>query len=140
MQVVIPSSQKSWIGSSSTPFRSTFDIYLTTGNLNVGKAFHIRDTIKGRYFYPREPGMSNTDLRMVEKCDTLRSPLVPLFRVTVQLLRSMVSIEPLTLITSSPDGQGEISNKSRPLKPGEVGEWILLDGVCPTPRVSHPSL
>jgi len=63
VQVVIPSSQKSWIG----------------------KAFHIRDTIKGRYFYPREP-----------------------------------------------DGQGEISNRSRPLKPGEVGEWILLDGTPAT--------
>ncbi len=42
------------------------DIRLTTGNPNVGKAFHIRDTIKGRYFYPREPGMYSTDLRIVE--------------------------------------------------------------------------
>lgn len=60
VQVVIPSSQKSWIG----------------------KAFQIRDVINGQYFYPREP-----------------------------------------------DGQGEISSVSRPLKDGEVGEWILLDGV-----------
>lgn len=111
-----------------------FDIQLTTGNLNVGKAFHIRDTIKGRYFYPREPGMSSTDLLMVEKCNTLRSPPVPLFRYAIRLL----PIEPLTHFTLTPDGQGEISNKSRPLKPGEVGEWILLDGVCPTPRISHP--
>ena len=42
----------------------------------------------------------------------------------------------LTLIALTLDGQGEISNKSRPLKPGEVGEWILLDGVCPIPETS----
>jgi hypothetical protein len=117
-----------------------FDIYLTTGNPNIGKAFHIRDTIKGRYFYPREPGMSSTDLRMKEKYDALRPPPVSLFRDTVRLVRFMVrftSVEPLTLTTLTSDGQGEISNKSRPLKPGEVGEWILLDGVSPTPRISH---
>lgn len=28
------------------------------------------------------------------------------------------------------DGEGEISETSRPLKDGEVGEWVLLDGVC----------
>jgi hypothetical protein len=53
---------------------------------------------------------------------------------------SFTSIEPLTPITLATAGQGEISNKSRPLKPGEVGEWILLDAVCPTPRISHPFL
>jgi len=53
-------------------FTEVFDTYLTTGNPIVGKAFHIRDTIKGRYYYPREPGMSSTDLRMQEKCNTLR--------------------------------------------------------------------
>ena len=47
-------------------------------------------------------------------------------------------IHRLTLITLSPDGQGEISNKSRPLKPGEAGEWILLDGVGLTPGPFRP--
>jgi len=120
-------------------FSMAFDIYSTTGNPNIGKAFHIRDTIKGRYFYPREPGMSSTNLRTEDKSDTLRPPLVSLSRDAVRLLRSMLRW-PLTITTLTSDGQGEISNKSRPLKPGEVGEWILLDGVSPTPRVSHPSL
>lgn len=29
-----------------------------------------------------------------------------------------------------PDGHGEFSDVSRPLKDGETAEWILLDGVC----------
>lgn len=32
----------------------------------------------------------------------------------------------LTWVT---DGKGEISEKSRPLQEGEIGQWILLDGV-----------
>jgi len=56
--VVLPSSQKSWIGA----------------------AYQIRDVIKGQYYYPREP-----------------------------------------------DGNGETSPTPRPLKEGEVGEWVLLD-------------
>jgi len=56
---VIPSSQKSWIG----------------------KAYHIKDIIYGRFYYPRDP-----------------------------------------------DGLGEASDTPRPLKDGEIGEWILLDG------------
>ncbi|TBU65049.1 survival protein sure-like phosphatase/nucleotidase [Dichomitus squalens] len=63
VRVVIPSSQKSWIG----------------------KAYHIKDIITGRYYYPRDP-----------------------------------------------DGEGEISETSRPLKDGEVGEWVLLDGTPAT--------
>ncbi|KAJ8702629.1 hypothetical protein PTI98_001330 [Pleurotus ostreatus] len=63
VKVVIPSSQKSWIG----------------------KAYHITEITKGRYYYPREP-----------------------------------------------DGMGEISEISRPLKDGEVAEWILLDGTPAT--------
>ncbi|KAJ6519843.1 survival protein sure-like phosphatase/nucleotidase [Mycena sanguinolenta] len=64
VKVVLPSSQKSWIG----------------------KAFHITEITKGRYFYPR-----------------------------------------------APDGlTGETSPTSRPLKDGEVGEWILLDGTPAT--------
>jgi len=49
-----------------------FDTCLTTGNPLLGKAFHIRDTIKGRYFYPREPGMRSVNLRIDEKHNTLR--------------------------------------------------------------------
>ncbi|KAI0669920.1 survival protein sure-like phosphatase/nucleotidase, partial [Trametes maxima] len=58
VKVVIPSSQKSWIG----------------------KAYHIKDIVAGRYYYPREP----------------------------------------------------VSEESRPLKDGEVAEWILLDGTPAT--------
>ncbi|KAJ7103509.1 survival protein sure-like phosphatase/nucleotidase [Mycena belliarum] len=64
VKVVLPSSQKSWIG----------------------KAFHITEITKGRYFYPTKPdGLS-----------------------------------------------GETSPISRPLKDGEVAEWILLDGTPAT--------
>ncbi|KAI5124642.1 hypothetical protein M0805_004251 [Coniferiporia weirii] len=65
VKVVIPSSQKSWIG----------------------KAYHIKEITKGRYFYPRDP-----------------------------------------------DGIGETSALSRPLKidEGEFAEWILLDGTPAT--------
>ncbi|KAH7915777.1 sure-like protein [Hygrophoropsis aurantiaca] len=63
VKVVIPSSQKSWIG----------------------KAYHITETTEGRYYYPREP-----------------------------------------------DGLGETSYVSRPLRDGEIAEWILLDGTPAT--------
>ncbi|KAH7930994.1 sure-like protein [Leucogyrophana mollusca] len=63
VKVVVPSSQKSWIG----------------------KAYHITEITKGRYYYPREP-----------------------------------------------DGLGDTSPVSRPLKDGEVAEWILLDGTPAT--------
>ncbi|KAK7064214.1 sure-like protein [Favolaschia claudopus] len=64
VSVVIPSSQKSWIG----------------------KAFHITEITNGRYFYP-----------------------------------------------TGPDGlTGETSTTPRPLKDGEVAEWILLDGTPAT--------
>ncbi|EJD47666.1 sure-like protein [Auricularia subglabra TFB-10046 SS5] len=63
VRVVVPSSQKSWIG----------------------KAFHIKEDIQGRYYYPRLP-----------------------------------------------DGHGETSPSSRPLKEDEVAEWILFDGTPAT--------
>jgi len=63
VKVVVPSSQKSWIG----------------------KAYHITQIVKGRYYYPRDP-----------------------------------------------DGKGEVSSVSRPLKEGEIAEWILLDGTPAT--------
>ncbi|KAH6917360.1 cytoplasm protein [Coprinopsis sp. MPI-PUGE-AT-0042] len=62
VKVVLPSSQKSWIG----------------------KAYHIKEVTAGRYYYPKE------------------------------------------------DGTGETSTKSRPLKEGELAEWILLDGTPAT--------
>ncbi|KAF9505021.1 hypothetical protein BS47DRAFT_1437345 [Hydnum rufescens UP504] len=64
VKVVIPSSQKSWIG----------------------KAFHIKEKITGRYYYPRQ----------------------------------------------HPNLKPETSHVSRPLKEGELGEWILLDGTPAT--------
>ncbi|KAF8516183.1 sure-like protein [Hysterangium stoloniferum] len=63
VRVVVPSSQKSWIG----------------------KAFQIKEIVKGRYYYPTKP-----------------------------------------------DGAGETSEISRPLREGEVAEWILLDGTPAT--------
>ncbi|KAI0961530.1 hypothetical protein AcV7_000610 [Taiwanofungus camphoratus] len=63
VKVVIPSSQKSWIG----------------------KAYQIKDIISGRYYYPQDP-----------------------------------------------DGAGETSEQSRPLKNGEAAEWVLLDGTPAT--------
>ncbi|KAF8337397.1 sure-like protein [Cantharellus anzutake] len=63
--VVLPSSQKSWIG----------------------KAYHIKEKIYGRYYYP--------------------------------------------LILHS-DARSEVSDASRPLKEGELGEWILLDATPAT--------
>ncbi|KAI0033144.1 sure-like protein [Vararia minispora EC-137] len=63
VKVVVPSSQKSWIG----------------------KAYQIHDTIRGRYYYPKDP-----------------------------------------------NGHGEVSEVSRPLKEGEVAEWVLLDGTPAT--------
>ncbi|KAF9453796.1 sure-like protein [Macrolepiota fuliginosa MF-IS2] len=62
VKVVLPSSQKSWIG----------------------KAYHIKEITKGSYFYPRE------------------------------------------------DGQGDITDTSRPTKDGELAEWVLLDGTPAT--------
>ncbi|KAL1719503.1 survival protein sure-like phosphatase/nucleotidase [Schizophyllum commune] len=63
VRVVLPSSQKSWIG----------------------KAFHIKEIVTGQYYYPTEPY-----------------------------------------------GYGETSEVSRPLKEGEVAEWILLNGTPAT--------
>ncbi|KAF8745549.1 hypothetical protein AX14_006872 [Amanita brunnescens Koide BX004] len=62
VKVVLPSSQRSWIA----------------------KAYFVKQTIRGSYFYPRD------------------------------------------------DGQGEVSVHSRPLKAGEIAEWILLDGTPAT--------
>ncbi|KAF8591830.1 sure-like protein [Ramaria rubella] len=63
VKVVVPSSQKSWIG----------------------KAYHIKEIVKGRFYYPKQP-----------------------------------------------DGLGETSDSSRPLRDGEIAEWILLDGTPAT--------
>ncbi|KZT52837.1 sure-like protein [Calocera cornea HHB12733] len=80
VKVVLPASQKSWIG----------------------KAYVIKDVIKGKYYYPREPGTS---------------------------VRSSDATFRLTVIT---DGMGEHSDASRPLKDGEVAEWILLEATPAT--------
>ena len=81
VKVVVPSSQKSWIG----------------------KAYQIKDITGGRYFYPRHPGMSCI--------------------LTISIVGASDD--------HSPDGHGEISTVSRPVKrnEGEYAEWILLDGV-----------
>ncbi|KIJ30958.1 hypothetical protein M422DRAFT_186528 [Sphaerobolus stellatus SS14] len=51
----------------------------------IDKAYHIKETVRGRYYYPKHP-----------------------------------------------DGHGETSEVSRPLREGEVAEWILLDGTPAT--------
>lgn len=63
VKVVVPSSQKSWIG----------------------KAYQIKDVVRGKYYYPTEP-----------------------------------------------NGNGEVCETSRPLREGEVSEWVLLDGTPAT--------
>ena len=65
-----------------------------------GKAYHIMDIVKGRYYYPKGVGA------VLLRPSFLRSPL-----------------------NSDPGGQGEISPSPRSLKEGEIGEWILLDAV-----------
>ncbi|KAJ7293600.1 sure-like protein [Mycena rebaudengoi] len=76
VKVIIPSTQKSWIGLLA--FWLVSEILLT--------AVDLREITKGRYFYP-----------------------------------------------AGPDGlTGETSEISRPLKAGEVAEWILLDGTPAT--------
>ena len=86
--------------------------------------------------------MCSADLYMEKKRNALYPSSLFLFLGgAVRLLLVMgyfTSVVSQTLITLTPDGQGEISNKSRPLKPGEVGEWILLDGVGPIPRAPSP--
>ncbi|KAF8898716.1 survival protein sure-like phosphatase/nucleotidase [Infundibulicybe gibba] len=62
VKVVLPSSQKSWIG----------------------KAYHIKEVTKGSYFYPNI------------------------------------------------DGRGDRTQHSRPIRDGEIGEWILLDATPAT--------
>ncbi|KAF9505013.1 hypothetical protein BS47DRAFT_1368373 [Hydnum rufescens UP504] len=86
VKVVIPSSQKSWIGLSNLhvpiterePVEANFPPLVP-----LDKAFHIKEKITGRYYYPRQHP----------------SDLKP-----------------------------ETSHVSRPLKEGELGQWILLDG------------
>ena len=50
MKVVLPSTQKSWIGWSSS-YKDQFN-----HSPLKGKAFHIKEIIKGNYFYPKEDG------------------------------------------------------------------------------------
>ena len=68
---------------------------------SAGKAYHIKEIVNGRYYYPKLPG------------------------TCAQSVYNKVTyfIGPFT------DGLGETSDKSRPLRNGEVAEWIVLDGV-----------
>jgi hypothetical protein len=50
VKVVVPSSQKSWIGESKQSCSgSRADASL------AGNAFHIKEITKGKYYYPKEP-------------------------------------------------------------------------------------
>ncbi|KAG8951591.1 hypothetical protein FRC04_005878 [Tulasnella sp. 424] len=83
VKVVIPSSQKSWIG----------------------KAYQIKDIIKGA---PKKIATYET---------AFSNPFL---------------IQGRYYYPRAPDGKGETSEFSRPLKEGEVGEWVLLDGTPAT--------
>ncbi|KAE9411130.1 sure-like protein [Gymnopus androsaceus JB14] len=80
VKVVIPSSQRSWIGirCHAPPISSLADH-------DQERRYQIKEITKGHYFYP-----------------------------------------------TNPNGQGEISPVSRPLKENEVAEWILLDATPAT--------
>lgn len=96
----MPSSQKSWIG----------------------KAYQIRDTIVGSYYYPtgQLPLLSSL-------CFGFKLVELAIFHSRAH--RSDFPVLPSCLSSSEPHGLGETSTTSRPLKDGEVAEWILLDGV-----------
>ena len=79
--------------------------------VDTGKAYQIKDIIPGRFYYPRDPGKAYN----AYNCGVANS-----------------------VITQ--DGLlGETSDSPRPLKEGEIGEWILLDGVSPSTQVSPAS-
>jgi hypothetical protein len=73
----------------------------------TGKAYQIKDILRGRFYYPRDPG------EIYRACGR---------GAKIQLYAS--------------DGLGESSDSPRALKEGEIGEWILLDGVSPGSRSS----
>jgi tubulin--tyrosine ligase len=79
---------------------------LPTGD--AGKAYQIKDILRGRFYYPRDPG------KIYHACGR---------GLKIQLLYAL-------------DGLGEFSDFPRDLKEGEIGEWILLDGVSPGSRSS----
>lgn len=78
-----------------------------------------KDIIHGSYYYPT--GASRAHMALV--CAASRAKLVICRAQHLIVLSSPCSH------TTEPDGQGETCEQSRPLKDGETGEWILLDGV-----------
>jgi tubulin---tyrosine ligase len=68
----------------------------------ISSAYEITRTIEGCYYYPRDPGQSAAQAQGRTRCVNS---------------------------SAATDGTGESSPTSRPLKEGEVGEWILLNGV-----------
>ena len=52
VKVVLPSSQKSWIGTLS-PYPK---IQVCNCSPWIGKAFHVKEITKGNYFYPKDDG------------------------------------------------------------------------------------
>ncbi|KAF8640988.1 hypothetical protein AX17_000633 [Amanita inopinata Kibby_2008] len=61
VKVVLPSAQKSWIGPSlhMLPVLPRF----SNSGAPPGKAYHIKETTKGWYFYPREDGQGETSTK-----------------------------------------------------------------------------
>lgn len=86
-------------------------MFVSVFTVDTGKAYQIKDIIPGRFYYPRDPGKVSDAC----KCGTA-----------------------INLFTQ--DGLlAETSDSPRPLKEGEIGEWILLDGVSPSTRASPAS-
>jgi tubulin---tyrosine ligase len=52
VKVVLPSSQKSWIGRLSLYIK----IQVRNCSPCIGKAYHIKEIVKGNYFYPKGDG------------------------------------------------------------------------------------
>jgi hypothetical protein len=74
-----------------------------TAGTRTGKAYLIKDIIRGRFYYPREPG------KLLPHCE---------WGININVVKPK-------------DGTGEISDTPRALREGEIGEWILLNGVSP---------
>lgn len=60
MKVVLPSSQKSWIGLYM--INSTILPLLT--EVPVGGAYQIKELTTGHYYYPQDPGASDNTFRL----------------------------------------------------------------------------
>lgn len=73
VKVVLPASQKSWIGQFKAK-HSVLNAFMD----GAGKAYHIKEVTKGSYFYPRENGQGeiSTLARPLKDGEVVRGALV----------------------------------------------------------------